>query len=69
MSKMDGRLRALKISGDVAVEELIVARDERDKAERRRLRLQMQRENTIMQKASAKTHVIRMELERGHEED
>lgn len=69
LSKLEARLQGLMKAGDVAVEQLIAVREGRDMAERRRMRLQMFRDNKIMQKAVAKTHLIRMELERGHEED
>lgn len=68
LMKLEQRLKSLRTASGVKVEELISARESRAKAEQRRMRMQMLKEGAMMNKASAKANLIRMELERGHDD-
>eukprot|EP00931_Biecheleriopsis_adriatica_P043817 TRINITY_DN25038_c0_g1_i1.p1 TRINITY_DN25038_c0_g1~~TRINITY_DN25038_c0_g1_i1.p1 ORF type:complete len:2677 (-),score=547.60 TRINITY_DN25038_c0_g1_i1:62-8092(-) len=67
LGKLDSRIQQL--STVVPADVLVAAVKRRDGAERRRLKLQMRFEGSLLQKSAAKVQVIRTELEKGHEDE
>jgi len=65
-AKLDGKLQQLFTM--VPAEQMIAVLQKRDRGERRRLVMQKHYEAVLLQKSAAKVHVIRTELEKGHQE-